>query len=178
MIKLNKNQLVELAIMLADDTSFVEIRKVLGLSKSQNIKSLCEYYGKKYIKLYESHINNIKNNKLELIETKMINNSEIKEMIFKGFNGLAEILEKKENINLIESNVEKSNKENNEIVIEKLPVHLPAEIERCKSFDKVTIRVLGELNEEFKNFIKGSSFKSAELYSLAIYELLKKYNGK
>lgn len=51
MVKLTNDQLVQLVIMLASDESFSEIRKELGLSKSQNIKLLCEYYGKKYIKL-------------------------------------------------------------------------------------------------------------------------------
>lgn len=174
MVKLDKEQLIKLSIMLASDESFASIKRELGLSKNYNIKNLCDYYGKKYIRLYESHINVLKENNSLIVPR----NEDLKELIFKGFNSVADLINRNQN-NLIESKDIKNNTvPGNEYVIEKLPEQLPLEIQKYKSFDKITIRVQGEINEKFKNFIKeNGTFKSAEFYSLALWEFLKKYKG-
>lgn len=172
MVKLSKEQLNTLAVMLAGDMPFAKIKEELNLNKNYNLKNLCDYYGKKYIKLYDSHINILKEKKEIVVKE----NNNLKEMMLHGFNSLAEILKKNNNVqNLLE---QKENKNNDEIIIEKLPDHLPLEIQNYKVFDKISIRINGEINERFKEFIKeNNKFKSAEFYSLAIFEFLEKYKG-
>lgn len=138
MKELTKNQLAELAVMLAEDSTFTTIRRVLDLPENYNIKTVCEYYGEKYIKLFNVHKNSIK--------TTNINKKEIEN-------------------------------ENEQYKLEKRS-QLPEPILNCKRFEKVTIRIHFETNEQMKQFVKESPFKSAEAYSLAVYEFLEKHNTK
>lgn len=167
--------------LLIEDKPFSLIKKELGVNKNYNLKSLCEYLGKKYLRAYELHINNI----TKSTEIALVNDENLTKADF--LKGMDLILSKIQNPEkdkiLIENTVaEKSNTNGNtfnediyEII--QLPKILPVRLQGENYVVKQTsVKVVDNVWQEFQQFVKANkTYSSIEYLSLAILEFLEKY---
>ena len=183
MVKLSDEQRKDLLDMLIADESFLAIREKLGLGKKYNLKSLCEYEGRKILRAYQLHINNYKEKENELVEQKEILT---KDDFFKWLSLLLNEQQSQSVGNLIENKGEDQNSNtscNTDDIIEiiALPKQLP---ERLTGENYVTkqssVRIVENVWVEFQEFVKEAKgkFNTIELLSLAILEFLEKYRTK
>lgn len=169
--------------LLIEDKPFGLIKKELGVNKNYNLKSLCEYLGKKYLRAYELHINNIAKSN----EIVSVNNENLTKTDFlKGMNLILSKIQNPEKDKILIENtaVEKSNTNSNTIsediyeIIElpkMLPVRLQGENYQVK---QTSVKVVDNVWQEFQQFAKtNKTYSTIEYLSLAILEFLEKYNG-
>lgn len=166
--------------LLIEDQPFSLIKKKLGLNKNYNLKSLCEYLGKKYMKAYELHINNFCKN-----EVAIPNNENLtKEDFFKGMEMVISQIkfneENNERLLKLESTNHKEIEKNDDIFeIIQLPKVLPLRLQGTNyQVRQTSVKVVDNIWQEFQQFTKtNKTYTSIEYLSLAILEFLEKYRA-
>lgn len=166
---LNDKQINDVASMLVRRSTKKDIREYLGVGKKRDLREIMKYNLPMLSELYNLY--DPEDSNKDLVTTKEDIQMKVNQAI----------LEKLGDIQSNIKDVTSGNKDSVTLQIEASEVHilpdiLPLELQKDKEFKLSSVKARAETFTRMKNFIKKQDLSSQDLYTLAFYEFLQKYD--